>query len=96
MKILIYLFITSLLGIHSVLPTWNGRTSPLDLLGEENEYKYKIDRRNYWYGSSDELTKTIKKVDGKITFENRFKMYEEHWKNEKCNSVVEFESMESI
>ena len=96
MKILIYLFIISLLGIHSVLPTWNGRTSPLDLLGEENEYEYKIDRRNYWYGSSDELTKTIKKVDGKITFENRFKMYEENWNNEKCNSVVEFESMESI
>ena len=96
MKILIYLFITSLIVIHSVLPTWNGRTSPFDLLGEKNEIDYIIDRRNYWYGSSDNLTKTIKKVNGKITFENRFQMFNEHWNGEKCNSVVEFESMESI
>ena len=96
MKILFYIFISSIIGIYSVLPTWNGRTSPIDLLNGETEFTYKIDNRNYWYGSSDILEKTIKINNGVITHENRFKIYDQDWQNQKCDKIVEFESIESF
>ena len=79
MKILINIFFTLLIGTYSVLPTWNVKTSAIDLLNGKTTYTYTIDNRDNWYESSDKLEKTLTKGnDGKITHENKFTMYGLH------------------
>ena len=96
MKFLLYIFSTLIICTYSVLPTWNIQTSAIDLLNGGSSYTYLIDKRNWFYESSDKLEKTIKKIDGKITHENTFVIYDLHWANVKFQNTVQFEAIESF
>ena len=96
---LLYILSTLFIGTYSVLPTWNVKTSAIDLLNGKTSYTYTIDNRDNWYESSDKLEKTLKKSnDGKITHENTFTMYGLHHNANdiKFNGKVEFEAIESF
>ena len=96
MRILFYIFISSLINTNSIIPTWNLQTSVIDLLDGEDSFSYTIDNRNNFYESSDLLSKTIKWENGKIIHENTFKMYDLGWSNEKFSNKVEFEAIDGI
>ena len=99
MKMILYILSTLLIGTYSVLPTWNVKTSAIDLLNGKTSYTYTIDNRDNWYESSDKLEKTLKKSnDGKITHENTFTIYGLHHNANdiKFNGKVEFEAIESF
>ena len=96
MKFFLYIFSTLIIFTYSVLPTWNLQTSAIDLLNGGNNHTYIIDRRNWFYESSDKLEKTIKKIDGKITHENKFVLYNLNWGTIKFQNTVQFESIESF
>ena len=91
-----YIFIISLINIYAVIPTWNVKTSAIDLLGEKDEHTYNIDHRNNWYASSDNLDKTLKRVNGEITHQNTFTMYGLNWNGIKYQHIVDFEAIESF
>ena len=57
MKMILYILSTLLIGTYSVLPTWNVKTSAIDLLNGKTSYNYIIDNRDNWYESSDKLEK---------------------------------------
>ena len=79
MKIIFYIFCLLVIKTFSILLNWNLATSSIDLLEISNPYTYLIDHRDWIYGSSDELTKTIEKeTNGNITHSNIFKIYEYH------------------
>ena len=96
MKFILSILFTLIIDAYSVLPTWNIRTSPIDLLDGKTSYTYVIDQRNWWYDASDNFTKTIKNTGGKITHENTFVMYDLHWANVKFRNTVQFEAIESF
>ena len=96
MNILLSILFTLIIDAYSVLPTWNIRTSPIDLLDGKTSHTYVIDSRNWWYDASDNFTKTIKKTGDQITHENTFIMYDLHWAHVKFKNTVQFEAIESF
>ena len=97
MKTLLYISCLLIIEIYSILPAWNLVALSIDTLEISNPYTYLIDHRDWIYGSSDELTKTIKKeTNGNITHSNIFKIYEYHWSNLLYNGTVDFEAVESF
>ena len=96
MGILFFIFINSIINTNSIIPTWNIKTSTIDLLDSESSHTYTIDHRNRFFYSSDYLTKTIKRENGKIIHENTFKLYDIGWNNEKFIGTVKFESIDSF
>ena len=96
MKFILYIFLTLIIFTYSVLPTWNVQTSAIDLLNGRSNYSYIIDKRNWFYKSSDILEKTIKKINGKITHENTFVLCGLNFVNVKFQNNVQFEAIESF
>ena len=96
MNISFYLFYALITFAYSLIPSWNIRTSAIDLLNGKDEHKYTIDHRNGWYGSCDHFEKNIKRNNGKITHYNLFVMKKENWGELLFENTVDFEAVESF
>ena len=100
MKFKIFIFFTLIIITYSVIPNWDIAKSAINLIsGSNGQHEYIIDKRNYWYSSSELLKKTIKKENGKITsIENTFTLYGLNWNTNdiKYSGTVEFEAIESF
>ena len=96
MNIFFYIFLNLIIGTFSVLPTWNIKTSAIDLLDGKDSHTYLIDHRNWWYDASDNFSKIIKRTNGKITHENVFTLQDLHWGTIRYNNTVKFEAIESF
>ena len=97
MKAILSIFYYLIIKTFSILPTWNLTTSSIDLLKISNPYTYQIDHRNWYFDSSDELSKTIKRDnDGNITYINKFAMYGLHLSDTIYTGTVDFEAVESF
>ena len=92
MKLSLYLFLISILGVFSVLPVWNLKNTAIDLLPNKNtaeSHEYTIETRKMYQLTAELKKKISRKSDLSVQHQNTLKL------NNVDKGTVEFEYFES-